>query len=236
MFSQSTPNVQKLNTSLPFKARLKALRTQAKLPQGKFAKAMNLSRGLLNGLETGREEPSDWVVQQVDMMERLGVHVILEPFKADANTVSQDLEPQQPRPLPAGLPGKRVPIVSWAHAGAAANYEEIPKDWQRATYTECTDQDAFGIEIEGDSMEKDYHEGDVAIVMPSVEPTNHSLVIAKLKKDGVAFKMLSFVGSGGKVIRLSSLNPVYGPADYHRRDFDWIYPVHSVTRMVWRKR
>jgi len=42
------------------------------MSQAQFAKKLFLSRGLYNGLETGREAPSDWVVQQIDMLERLG--------------------------------------------------------------------------------------------------------------------------------------------------------------------
>lgn len=201
---------------------------------------MHLSRGLYNGLETGREDPSDWVVQQVNIMERLGVDALADEPRGLAGGLGKSREIAEPRKVPEeARPGpapRRLQVVSWAHAGQAASYEELPKEWQRTVYSDCSDPDAFAIEIEGDSMEKEYREGDVAIVMPSIKPVNHSLVIAKLKTDGITFKMLSFVGPGGKTIRLSSLNPVYAPADYTERDFHWIYPVHSVTRMVWRRR
>lgn len=203
------------------------LRMASGLSQDKFAKRLNLSRGLYNGYETGREPAPDWVVQQVDMLERLGVDV-LKKMDAPVGTA-------RPPATEGTRPARRAPIIRWAEAGRVTTLDELPKDGERAAFTECADPRAFGIEIEGDSMEKDYHEGDVVIVMPSVKPVNHSLVVAKLRHDGVTFKLLSFVGPGGKTIRLSSLNPVYAPADYTERDFHWIYPVHSVTRLVWRR-
>lgn len=185
---------------------------------------MFVSRDYISQIENGRE-PSARFIHQLELLEQVG----LMPTQS-AHAIPGGLGHEEQ----AAYGGRRVGIISWARAGSATHYEELPKDWQRSIYTECRDELAFAIEIEGDSMEKDYREGDIAIVMPSIHPRNHSLVIAKLKADGVVFKMLSFTGPGGKTIRLSSINPLYAPTDYAEKDFHWIYPVHSVTRMVWR--
>jgi phage repressor protein C with HTH and peptisase S24 domain len=130
--------------------------------------------------------------------------------------------------------GHQIPVLSWARAGQATTYEEIPADWQERIFTECRDEKAFGIQIEGDSMLPDFRPGDVVIVMPSHEPRNHAPVVAKLKNDGVVLKILNLTGRDGHTIRLTSINPVYQPTDYTADDFHWIYPVHSARRMYWR--
>lgn len=79
-----------MNNSSDFPARLKALRKQAKLTQVKFAKKMFISRGLLNGLETGREKPSAWIVQQVDLLERTGVGLLNSTSAPDPEQGQKD--------------------------------------------------------------------------------------------------------------------------------------------------
>jgi transcriptional regulator with XRE-family HTH domain len=90
---QVNKNVEQVNTHLDFPTRIKALRLEAKLTQAQFAEKMFLSRGLLNGLETGRETPSKWIVQQVDILERAGVAFLdkIAPDEvSDKFTVNED--------------------------------------------------------------------------------------------------------------------------------------------------
>jgi len=123
-----------------------------------------------------------------------------------------------------------VPLLSWAHAGVAASYEELPKDWQEMIPTTCRSPDAFALEIEGDSMQPYCFPGDIAIIMPHEAPRNGRLAVVKLKDDGVVLRRYSRAGG---VIRLTPHNPVYLPADHQPRDFQWIYPVHSIFRREW---
>lgn len=83
-------------------------------------------------------------------------------------------------------------------------------------------------------MLPDFRSGDIVFVMPSHRPRNHSVVVAKLKNDGIVLKVFNMVGRDGKAFRLTSLNPVYQPTDYTEEDFHWIYPVHSSRRLHWR--
>ena len=121
-----------------------------------------------------------------------------------------------------------MPVVSWAHAGEAEEYEELPKDWQREAATNCRDPSAFGLEIIGDSMMPRYSQGDVAIVMPNSEPRGGGLAVAKLRDNGVCFKV--FNEPDGDVFRLSSYNPVYLPIERPRDGFHWIWPVYEVIK------
>lgn len=134
---------------------------------------------------------------------------------------------------PGAMQPFEVPVVSWARAGAATNYDEIPKDWQRTIFTLCRTAGAFGIEVEGDSMTPEFRAGDVVVVMPETEPRNQAPVVAKLKDDGVVLKIYTR-SRDGLQITLSSINPAYPPLIHTPADFHWIYPVHSVTRAYWK--
>ena len=65
-----------MNTNPTFSQRLKSLREQSGLSQVDFAAKLLISRGLYNGLETGRVKPSKWIVQQVNMLEQVGVEIL----------------------------------------------------------------------------------------------------------------------------------------------------------------
>lgn len=66
-----------MNTQPSLPERVKALRKAAGMSQAEFAKKLFLSRGLLNGIETGREKtPSPWIVQQIDLLEQVGVQLL----------------------------------------------------------------------------------------------------------------------------------------------------------------
>jgi len=130
------------------------------------------------------------------------------------------------------LPLRRVPVLSWAHAGEAASYEELPQSWQESVPSMCADPKAFGLTVEGDSMQPNYQAGDVVIVMPSVPPRNGCLVVAKLKTDGIVFRR--FHVAPGDTIRLTAYNPIYPPFEGKEENFHWIYPVHSTVKPEWR--
>lgn len=123
-----------------------------------------------------------------------------------------------------------LPVISWAHAGEATSYEELPKHWQEHIPTTCKSRDAFALIISGDSMSPYCRDGDIAVVMPHEEPRNGCMVVAKLRCDGIVLRRYA---RAKDIIRLSPENPAYPPADYSPKDFHWIYPVHSTVRREW---
>jgi SOS-response transcriptional repressor LexA len=133
----------------------------------------------------------------------------------------------------AGAEIRQVPIVSWAQAGDLVAYTDLDAAWHEYTATTCRDENCFAVTISGDSMEPKYSAGDIAIVMPNVEPRNGCLVVCKLKNEGVFFKLFH-QSSDNRRFRLSSYNPVYPVMECRRDDFVWIYPVYQVTKNVWK--
>ncbi len=128
---------------------------------------------------------------------------------------------------------REVPIVSWAQAGDLVAYADLDAAWHDFTATTCRDENSFAVTIAGDSMEPKYSAGDIAILMPNVEPRNGCLVVCKLKNEGVFFKLFH-QSSDNNIFRLSSYNPVYPVMECKKDDFVWVYPVYQVTKNVWR--
>lgn len=159
-----------------------------------------------------------------DWADRLGIS--LDYFAAREDRVHEE------SPAYRTAKARLIPVVSWAHAGEAEDYEEIPKEWQREIATTCRDPKAFGLEIRGDSMLPRYNEGDVAIVMPNERAHGECLVVAKLKDNGVCFKIFSMPSK--ERFRLTSYNTIYPALDRTEDDFHWIYPVYEVVDKVWR--
>jgi phage repressor protein C with HTH and peptisase S24 domain len=127
---------------------------------------------------------------------------------------------------------REIPLISWAQAGIAARYEEIPEEWQEHIWAAVNDRQAFAIQLRGDSMEPKFSEGDVVVLMPNIPARNGDLVVANIVDEGFAFKILNVVGGDFQKLRLSSYNQAYPPMDYDREQFHWIYPVHSVNKVI----
>jgi SOS-response transcriptional repressor LexA len=128
-------------------------------------------------------------------------------------------------------PTFHVPIISWASAGKASNYSDLEGYIEERINSDCRDPNAFGLIIEGDSMEPKFYAGDRVIFSPNSEARNGDCVVARLREDGgVVFKQYFRGGKNGAVIRLVSLNPNYDPVEHPASAFRFIYP--AVERLT----
>jgi SOS-response transcriptional repressor LexA len=121
-----------------------------------------------------------------------------------------------------------VPVISWAHAGTATSYEELPEHWQDRIPTLCKGSRAFGLAIEGDSMQPNCQPGDIVTVDPDADLRNGCLVVVKLKNDGVMLRRFSRITDSR--VRLIAYNQIYPSTDHDLKEFHWIYAVHSTFR------
>lgn len=124
-----------------------------------------------------------------------------------------------------------IPVVGWAHAGEAGNYEELPSDWQQRVPTECRDPQAFAVLLEGESMEPKWSAGDMLILQPGCQPYSGCLAVCRFKDDGVVFRRVEFLPDE---VRLIALNPAYPTTSYPRESFSWIYPLWGRWTQVWK--
>lgn len=115
--------------------------------------------------------------------------------------------------------GRPVPVVGMVQAGAFMPAEdgEFPAGIaDEYVYTDQKAGNVFGVRVEGDSMEPEFHEGDILIVNPNLEGRNGDYVIARLEDENEAtFKKLIVHGgdgpqkSGRPIIILRPLNARY---------------------------
>jgi SOS-response transcriptional repressor LexA len=197
-----------------FSERLRFWRVTQNFTQTEAAKELGIDRSYLSQIERGRP-PGNALRTRFEMMEKKS------PVKAHGNV--------------AGTYGSRnVPILSWAQAGQAHEFEQIPSDWDEAIPTDVADEHAFGVRLRGDSMEPKFSEGDVAILLPSTAPTNGDTVVANVKDQGILCKIMH-VQLDKNLIKLSSYNPAYPPTEYHRDEFHWIFPVAAIVKQLRRR-
>jgi SOS-response transcriptional repressor LexA len=137
---------------------------------------------------------------------------------------------------PAGtLSGIRaIQVRSWAQAGIGVDFEELPLDWQMQIATDCPDEQAFAVEIQGDSMEPKYVQGDIAVLMPTHQPRNGSLVVARLE-EGVVFKVFTLRDQTSiRICSFTSYNSVFQPIEVPESKVVWNFPVYQIVRQIWR--
>jgi SOS-response transcriptional repressor LexA len=129
---------------------------------------------------------------------------------------------------------RNIPILSWAQAGEATAFEQIPRDWDELVPSDVADEHAFGVRLRGDSMEPKFSDGDIAILLPSTAPTNGEIVVANIRNQGALCKIMH-VQLDKKLVKLSSYNPAYPPTEYHRDEFHWIFPVAAIIKQLRRR-
>ena len=119
---------------------------------------------------------------------------------------------------PADIGMNKVPLISYVQAGVWTGVEEL-----RETCGDCdyilTDlnvsEDAFALQIVGDSMEPDFIEGDVVIIDPQEQPLAGEFVVAVNEEYHATFKKYRPLEDidqyGRRHFELVALNP-----DYHK--------------------
>jgi len=197
-----------------FAERLRFWRQSQNLTQAEAAAQLGIDRAYLSQIERGRA-PGNALRTRFLLLEKA------TSIKTSPN-------------VGAAYNLRNLPVLSWAQAGQAADFGEIPSDWDETVPSDVSDDQAFGVRLRGDSMEPRFSDGDIAILLPSIPPTNGDIVVANLKNEGVLCKIMH-VQLDKNVITLSSYNPAYPPMERHRDQFNWMFPVSSIMKQLRRK-
>lgn len=197
-----------------FAERLRFWRMSQNLTQAEAATQLDIDRAYLSQIERGRP-PGNALRTRFLLLERAA------SIKTSPN-------------VGAAYNLRNLPVLSWAQAGQATDYGEIPADWDEAVPSDVSDERAFGVRLRGDSMEPRFSDGDIAILLPSIPPNNGDIVVANLKNEGVLCKIMH-VQLDKNLITLSSYNPAYPPMERHRDEFNWIFPVSSIMKQLRRR-
>lgn len=197
-----------------FAERLRLWRVSQNFTQAEAAHQLDIDRSYLSQVERGRS-PGNALRTRFSLIEKSS------SIRINGNVTAA-----------YGL--RNLPVFSWTQAGQAVDFSEIPRDWEEVVPSAVADERAFGIRLRGDSMEPRFSDGDIAILLPSIAPTNGEIVVANLRNQGVLCKIMH-VQLDRNLVKLSGYNPAYPPMEYRLDEFHWIFPVESIIKPLRRR-
>jgi SOS-response transcriptional repressor LexA len=112
----------------------------------------------------------------------------------------------------------QVPVVTLVTAG---QWREVcdafePGDADEWIDTDVRGENVFALKVSGDSMEPEFHDGDIIIVDPGVDTLPNDFVVVKNEEGEATFKQLKKYGSRWV---LHPLNPNYQDMEVKRGEF-----------------
>ncbi|KQT49402.1 helix-turn-helix transcriptional regulator [Devosia sp. BK] len=124
---------------------------------------------------------------------------------------------------------RTVPLLGLAQAGAGGFFDSAGfpagQGWDEVSLPTPGDPGIYALEIQGDSMEPLYREGDRVVVSPTEQVRRGDRVVVKTREGEVMAKIL--YRQTANQIELHSLNPAYDPRILNMKDIEWI------ARIIW---
>jgi len=124
---------------------------------------------------------------------------------------------------------RAIPLIGFGQAGSGGYFDDggfpAGKGWDEIAFPAVNDENAYALEISGNSMEPAYRDGTVIIVAPSASVRRGDRVVVKTKDGEVTVKELKRRSS--KSLELRSLNPEHKERTLPMRDVLW------VARVMW---
>jgi phage repressor protein C with HTH and peptisase S24 domain len=126
-------------------------------------------------------------------------------------------------------PAEAVPLLGFAEAGAGGYFDDggfpAGKGWDEIPFPAVEDENAYALEISGDSMHPAYRDGTIIIVSPAAPIRRGDRVVVKTKLGEIMAKELK--RKTAKTLELKSLNPEHPDRTFTAEDVLW------VARIVW---
>jgi phage repressor protein C with HTH and peptisase S24 domain len=124
---------------------------------------------------------------------------------------------------------RAIPLIGFGQAGSGGYFDDggfpVGKGWDEIAFPAVNDENAYALEISGNSMEPAYRDGTVIIVSPSASVRRGDRVVVKSKDGEVMVKELKRRSS--KSLELRSLNPEHKERTLPMREVLW------VARIMW---
>ena len=132
-------------------------------------------------------------------------------------------------PAPAAAPGRQVPLLGLAQAGAGGFFDAAGfpagQGWDEVTLPGPGENGIYALEVTGDSMLPLYRDGDRIVVSPTEQVRRGDRVVVKTKDGEVMVKELKRKNS--KNVELKSLNAEHRDRTLPMSEVLWI------ARIVW---
>lgn len=134
--------------------------------------------------------------------------------------------------LTGGGPSGRkrtVPLIGMAQAGEGGFFDDggfpVGQGWDEIAFPDNDHENAYALEIAGDSMVPVYRDGDVVMVAPGAPVRRGDRVVVKTTEGEVLAKELA--RRTAKQVELRSLNPEHPDRTFAASEITWI------ARIVW---
>ena len=126
-------------------------------------------------------------------------------------------------------PPRRIPLIGFAQAGGDGYFGDggypVGGGWDEISLPEVGDQNAYALEISGESMEPVFRDGDIVIVSPNTAVRRGDRVVVRTAKGEVMAKQLK--RQSARRIDLLSLNPAHPDRSFDLSEIAWMH------RIVW---
>lgn len=124
---------------------------------------------------------------------------------------------------------QRIPVIGYAQAGTDGFFDDggypVGAGWDELLFPAVGDDNAYALEISGDSMEPVYRDGDTVIVSPAAQIRRGDRVVVRLRNSEVMAKQL--VRESATRIELMSINRAHADRVVPREDVSWM------ARIIW---
>ena len=122
-----------------------------------------------------------------------------------------------------------IPLIGMAKAGSGGFFDDagfpVGGSWEEIDFPGVDDENAYALEISGDSMEPVYRDGDILIVSPNASYRRGDRVVVKTLEGEVLFKILK--RQTARTIELKSYNAEHDDIILDLSQIDWI------ARVLW---
>ena len=122
-----------------------------------------------------------------------------------------------------------IPLIGLTQAGAGGFFDDggfpVGGGWDQIRFPRVEDDNAYALEVTGDSMEPLYREGDILIVSPNSAARKGDRVVVRTTDGEVMAKVL--VRRSAKTVELASFNPAHPNLVFPVERIDWM------ARIVW---
>ena len=122
-----------------------------------------------------------------------------------------------------------IPLIGLTQAGGGGFFDDggfpVGQGWDQIRFPKVDDENAYALEVTGDSMQPLYRDGDILIVSPNSAPRKGDRIVLRTTDGEVMAKIL--VRRTAKTVELASFNPAHANLVFPLDRIDWM------ARIVW---
>ena len=182
---------------------IRRIRRSAGMTQEEFGKLAGVSSMAVSQWENGRAVPRMGAVEKIAASLRIAKSDIIE-----GEVLSADSRFPSNRIPVKGMPMGRVPLVGNTHAGKACLPEELDEFPEVEVPQFLIDRDpgSYGLEVDGDCMDRVCPPGMVAVVQPGVPANSGDVVVATIDGSDSIMRRMTVI-NGDLILSPESHNP-----------------------------